>query len=169
MRSLASEVARQALRTPLDWGLQWYTADFREERSALDGGLLVRWTQHCCTSMLRRLCQRACWMYCVHRNRQRASNVTMQEHQTTFAVDCLRWLWSRHAAHGSSTDTPYVIVVGHSMGGVVARAAVAHLTAHHSSGALVSRSACVQRSPQALNVRKIQHHGVQAYQQCSRW
>ena len=64
VRSLASEAARQALRTPLDRGLQWYAADFREERSALDGGLLVRRTQHCCTSVLRRLCQRACWICC---------------------------------------------------------------------------------------------------------
>jgi pimeloyl-ACP methyl ester carboxylesterase len=94
----------------------------------------------------------------------------MQEHQTTFAVDCLRWLWSRHAAHGSSTDAPHVIVVGHSMGGVVARAAVAHLTAGRKSGALVPHSAGhVHKSTGALNVRKTQCNGVQKCQQCSWW
>ena len=42
MRSLASETVRQALRqTSRGWQLQWYTADFREERSALDGSILV--------------------------------------------------------------------------------------------------------------------------------
>ena len=105
-----------------------------------------------------------------NKHRHRAGNVTMQEHQTTFAVDCLRWLWSRHAGHGSSTDTPHVIVVGHSMGGVVARAAVAHLTAGHKSGALVSRSVCsVRRSARALNGRQTPCYGVQKYQRCSRW
>jgi pimeloyl-ACP methyl ester carboxylesterase len=58
----------------------------------------------------------------------------VQEQQTAFAVDCLRWLLVQHAAHDSSARR--IIVVGHSMGGVVARAAVAHLAAGHDDGVL---------------------------------
>jgi pimeloyl-ACP methyl ester carboxylesterase len=105
-----------------------------------------------------------------HKHRHRAGNMPMQEHQTTFAVDCLRWLCSRHAVHGSSTDTPHVIVVGHSMGGIVGRAAMAHLTAGHTSGALVPRSVCSkQRSARPLHVRKTQRYVVQKDHHCSRW
>ena len=46
-----------------------------------------------------------------------------QELQTQFAADCLVHLWGLHPA-GSAR----VLLVGHSMGGIVARAALARLT-----------------------------------------
>lgn len=90
VRSLAGETARQGARQ-FEIGarqLQWFSADFDEEHSALDG--------------------------------------TIAEQHVNFAMDCIRRLETQHAAQ-SPNSTFQIIVVGHSMGGVVARAAVAQL------------------------------------------
>ena len=50
----------------------------------------------------------------------------MQERQTQFAVHSLRHLQAQHATSGAAGPWR-VILVGHSMGGVVARAALAQL------------------------------------------
>jgi pimeloyl-ACP methyl ester carboxylesterase len=58
----------------------------------------------------------------------------LQDHQTAFAVDCLRWLRQRHGVRTSANALWRVIVVGHSMGGIVARAAIARLAADATFG-----------------------------------
>lgn len=92
MRSLASESHRQhkALRThrPLDW----FSADFNDELSALDAHLLQR--------------------------------------QTNFVARVVRFLLERYAnasLHKGRLKVDGVILVGHSMGGVVGQAAVERL------------------------------------------
>lgn len=138
VRSLASEAARQALHGPQGWGLQWYAADFQEERSALDGALLVSWwlsMAHRCignTTASIRLAGAPPG----HHQHLRPRLCPVQEQQTAFAVDCLRWLWVQHAEHATGGTSQRIIVVGHSMGGVVARAAVAHLAAGSKDGVL---------------------------------
>ena len=61
-----------------------------------------------------------------------------QEQQTVFAVDCLRWLRHQHAQRreqGAAAAPWRVVLVGHSMGGIVARAALAALAAEPGFGA----------------------------------
>lgn len=154
MRSLASETARQASRAPRSWRLQWYAADFQEERSALDGGLLVR-NVHMMLIMYNAQRQCGCVSACPwpshapFRVGLRLACGCTQEHQTAFAVDCLRWLRQQHGVRASA-DTPWrVIVVGHSMGGIVARAAIALSVADSTFGEL-GRSTC------APNVHHVQ-------------
>lgn len=50
-----------------------------------------------------------------------------QEQQTNFAVACILELRARHRAANPSSPW-HVILIGHSMGGVVARAALAQLS-----------------------------------------
>lgn len=117
VRSLASETIRQAARAPRQRQLQWYAADFRQERSALDGTLLDR--------------------------------------QTAFVVNCLRWLRAKHADQQSGGPPWRVILVGHSMGGIVARAALAAVAAEPGFDAaevlaVVTLASPHQRSPAHL-------------------
>ena len=61
--------------------------------------------------------------------------VHAQELQTSFAVSCLRHLKSVHDAAAPRPGSWRVLLVGHSMGGVVARAALARLAAEPGFGA----------------------------------
>ena len=56
----------------------------------------------------------------------------LQERQTSYAVECVKWL-QQHYRQTHSTDMP-VVLVGHSMGGVVARAAALALGSEAQSG-----------------------------------
>ncbi len=55
-----------------------------------------------------------------------------QERQTSFAVDCVKWL-RQHYRQTYASDMP-VVLVGHSMGGLVARAAAIALASEAESG-----------------------------------
>ena len=55
-----------------------------------------------------------------------------QEQQTSFTVDCVKWL-RQHYRQTYASDMP-VILVGHSMGGLVARAAAIALASEAESG-----------------------------------
>ena len=58
-----------------------------------------------------------------------------QELQTQFAVDCVRHLWKTHEAVGTAHDEQRrVLLVGHSMGGIVARAALSRLATEPGFG-----------------------------------
>ena len=60
------------------------------------------------------------------------STCFFQERQTSFAVDCVRWL-RQHYRQTYGSDMP-VVLVGHSMGGLVARAAAIALASEAESG-----------------------------------
>lgn len=59
-----------------------------------------------------------------HARRYRVS-CPLQDRQSSFTADCVRWLRLRYKQHHAS-DVP-VLLVGHSMGGLVARAAAVAL------------------------------------------
>ena len=58
----------------------------------------------------------------------------VQELQTQFGVECLRHLWALHNASSISDAPLRVLLVGHSMGGIVARAVLARLAAEPGFG-----------------------------------
>ncbi len=61
----------------------------------------------------------------------------VQSQHVNFAADCLRWLRARHEG-GAAAGQPWrIILVGHSMGGVVARAALAVLASEPHHGGLM--------------------------------
>ena len=63
-----------------------------------------------------------------------AARALLQEFQTDFAVSCIRHLWSTRKAAVPCRGSWRVLLVGHSMGGVVARAALARLAAEPGFG-----------------------------------
>ncbi|KAL0021017.1 hypothetical protein WJX77_007158 [Trebouxia sp. C0004] len=71
------------------------------------------------------------------------------ERQTSFAVDCVKWL-RQHYRQTYAADMP-VVLVGHSMGGLVARAAAIALASEAESGqsilAIITLAAPHQQAP----------------------
>lgn len=53
----------------------------------------------------------------------------MQERQTAFAMRCIQWLMAQPPMPREGNTGRRLIVVGHSMGGVVARAALSRMLA----------------------------------------
>ena len=54
---------------------------------------------------------------------------TWQEHQTTVVVQCLEWLQMVY-----NNQSKVVLLVGHSMGGLVGQAALSRAAASHAIG-----------------------------------
>ncbi len=105
---MASESCKQHNAFQRGRVLDWYAADFQEELSGMDGA-----DRH---TNLGRFGPLASHTRCVA-----AGNLLAR--QTAFVVHAMQQLDRMYGAAGNSAP---VILLGHSMGGLVARAAVVH-------------------------------------------
>ena len=146
MRSAASESGRELvrrLRAADDWALwlQWYAVDFAAEPSALEASLLVRAARMVDGGLqrVRPPCLSA------------AAAPPAQARQARFVKQCVELLQQAHTQPASSSSPPQrVVLVGYSMGALVARAALHLLAAEPQFG---ERGGCGGGHCRALNTR----------------
>jgi hypothetical protein len=108
VRSVASESCKQHNALQRGRVLDWYAADFQEELSGMDGADRQK--------KVGRLGQ-------FFPNNRRLTAGSLLARQTAFVVHAMKQL---ERMYGAASNSAPVILLGHSMGGLVARAAVVH-------------------------------------------
>ncbi len=91
----------------------------------------------------------------------------LQERQTAFAVGCLRWLRQQHMRLRGPGMPWRAIVVGHSMGGIVARAALAELANDPGFGTSLAPCEVGQSGTVSMAILdKSHHHTIHTFIPC---